>query len=51
MKQELLRDFEKFEELVETTLDLTQVDNQEFLIKADFDEDLQGKLFNSLFST
>lgn len=34
----------KYQEMIETTLDLTVVDKGEFLIKAEFDEDLQGIL-------
>ncbi|GAB6032645.1 MutS-like protein [Chamberlinius hualienensis] len=38
--QDLLTDFEKFQELVEQTMDLSLVDNNEYVIKADFDESL-----------
>ncbi|KAH3728455.1 hypothetical protein DPMN_054412 [Dreissena polymorpha] len=33
-------DFAKYQEMVEATMDLNQVDNHEFVIKADFDEGL-----------
>ena len=39
---ELLTDFSKFVELVETTIDLELTEHHEFLIKPSFDEKLQG---------
>ncbi|XP_065906455.1 DNA mismatch repair protein Msh2-like isoform X3 [Dysidea avara] len=39
--QELVEDFSKFVEMVETTIDLDMVDQHEFMIKASFDDTLQ----------
>ncbi|OWF42758.1 DNA mismatch repair protein Msh2 [Mizuhopecten yessoensis] len=38
--KELLMDFAKFQEMIETTMDLAQVESHDFVIKADFDEAL-----------
>lgn len=40
--QQCAEDLEKFQEMVETTIDLEAIDNHQFLIKAEFDADLQG---------
>lgn len=40
--QQCAEDLEKFRQMVETTVDLEAIDNHQFLIKADFDEGLQG---------
>ncbi|XP_014279145.1 DNA mismatch repair protein Msh2 [Halyomorpha halys] len=39
--KENLNDMEKFQEMVCSTIDMSLVDNGEYLIKAEFDEDLQ----------
>ena len=42
--QELVKDFVKFIELVETTIDLDMVAHHEFVIKPSFDESLARKI-------
>jgi DNA mismatch repair protein MSH2 len=37
-----VKDLVKFQELVETTVDLEAADQHEYIIKSDFDEKLQG---------
>lgn len=37
---ELYKDFEKFQELVESTVDLDAIDNHEFIVKSDWNESL-----------
>lgn len=40
-------DFKKYQEMIESTIDLEQVDQHEFMIKANFDEGLQGVYFRN----
>lgn len=40
---ELLTDLEKYQSMIEQTLDMDLVDRDEFFVKRSFDEDLQGK--------
>lgn len=42
--QELMMDFAKFQQMIETTMDLTLVESNEYVIKADFDDDLTGEI-------
>ena len=39
-----IEDMGKFQEMIESTLDMSLVDRGEFLIKPEFDEELQGML-------
>lgn len=39
--KENLKDMEKYQEMVSSTLDLAVVDKEEYLVKAEFDDDLQ----------
>ena len=37
-------DFDKYEDMIESTIDLDQIKNHFYLIKSDFDPDLEGEL-------
>ena len=44
-----MQDMQRFQDMVESTIDMELVDRGEFLIKPTFDDDLQGKfLFRSM---
>lgn len=42
--QEIISDLAKFQEMIETTMDLELCNKGEFVIKADFDEGLTGEM-------
>lgn len=43
---EQINDMSKFQEMMDSTLDMAMVDRGEFLIKAEFDEELKGDIFS-----
>lgn len=45
LRKELIMDFMKYQEMIEATMDLSQIDSNEYLIKPDFDENLAGNVF------
>lgn len=40
--KELVEDLDKFQQMVEQTIDLDSADKGDFMVKADFDDDLKG---------
>lgn len=42
--QELITDLAKYQEMIETTVDMEQANQGEYVIKPDFDETLAGNL-------
>lgn len=44
--KELLEDLDKFQQMVEQTIDLDAADKGDFMVKADFDDDLKGIIFH-----
>lgn len=42
--QELISDLAKYQEMIETTVDMEQANQGEYVIKPDFDETLAGNL-------
>lgn len=47
MFQELVSDLSKYQEMIETTVDMQQARQGQFVIKPDFDDTLAGKSVSS----
>lgn len=48
--QELVSDLSKYQEMIETTVDMQQASQGQFVIKPDFDDTLAGKSVSSIIS-